>query len=161
MSNVSSHPASLRRPLESVAEAEQLIAQLGEILEALLRLVEHETALVRAGSIGQASQLEAKKAELAGQYYAATERVKANAKFLAAHLPAQVDELRRRHDMFQPLLQINLAVLATAHAVSQSIIRGVAEEVSRKAAPQTYGVSGRQNAPSPATARPVTLSRTL
>jgi hypothetical protein len=45
--------------------------------------------------------------------------------------------------------------------VSQSIIRGVAEEVSRKAAPQTYGVSGRQNGPSPTAARPVTLSRTL
>jgi hypothetical protein len=161
MSNVSSHPASLRRPLESVAEAEQLIAQLGNTLESLLRVVEEETELVRAGKVGQASQLEATKAELAGQYYAATERVKANTKFLAAHLPAQLEELRRRHDMFRPLLQINLTVLATAHAVSQSIIRGVAGEVSRKAAPQTYGGSGRPNAPSPSTAKPVTLSRTL
>jgi hypothetical protein len=102
-----------------------------------------------------------RKAELAGQYHAATERVEANTKFLAAHLPAQLDELRRLHDLFRPLLQINLTVLATAHAVSQSIIRGVAGEVSRKAAPQTYGVSGRPNTPSPTTARPVTLSRTL
>jgi hypothetical protein len=161
MSNVSSHPASLRRPIEPVAEAEQLITQLGNTLESLLRVVEEETELVRAGKVGQASQLEAKKAELAGRYYAATERVKANTKFLAAHLPAQLEELRRRHDMFRPLLQINLTVLATAHAVSQSIIRGVAGEVSRKAAPQTYGGSGRPTTPSPTTARPVTLSRTL
>jgi hypothetical protein len=63
--------------------------------------------------------------------------------------------------MFRPLLQINLTVLATAHAVSQSIIRGVAGEVSRKAAPQTYGMSGRPTALSPSAAKPVTLSRTL
>jgi hypothetical protein len=122
--------------------------------------VEDETALVRAGNIAQAARLEASKAELAGQYYAATERVKANAKFLAAHLPAQLDDLRRRHDMFRPLLQINLTVLATAHAVSQSIMRGVAGEVARKSAPQTYGMSGRPATPSPTTARPVSLCRT-
>jgi hypothetical protein len=155
------HPASPRRAVESRAEAEQLIAQLGETLEALLRIVEHETALVRAGSVGQAAQLETKKAELAGRYHAATERVKANAKILAALVPAQLDELRRRHDLFRPLLQINLTVLATAHAVSQSIIRGVADEVSRKAAPQTYGLSGRPTALPPSAAKPVTLSRTL
>jgi hypothetical protein len=156
----SAQPAP-RRPIETKAEAEALIAQLSATLDALLRIVEHETALVRAGSVGQAAQLGAQKTELAGQYHAATERVKQNSKVLAALVPAQLDELRRRHDMFRPLLQINLTVLATAHAVSQSIIRGVAEEVTRKAAPSTYGMSGRTTAPSPAASKPVTLSRTL
>ena len=157
----SAQSAPSRRPIETKAEAEELIKQLSETLEALLRIIEHETALVRAGSVGQASRIEAQKAELAGKYHAATERVKQNAKVLAALVPAQLDELRRRHDMFRPLLQINLTVLATAHAVSQSIIRGVAEEVSRKAAPSTYGMSGRPNALAPSAAKPVTLSRTL
>jgi hypothetical protein len=150
-----------RRPVETKTEAEELIKQVGETLEALSRIVEHETALVRAGSVGEASKLEAQKAELAGRYHAGTERVKQNAKVLAALVPGQLDALRRRHDMFRPLLQINLTVLATAHAVSQSIIRGVAEEVTRKSVPSTYGMSGRANAPSPAAAKPVTLSRTL
>jgi hypothetical protein len=161
MTRPTAHPTPARRPIVSMAEAEQLIAHLTETLEALQRIVEHETALVRAGSVGQASQLEAQKAELAGKYHAATERVKQNAKVLATLVPAQLDELRRRHDMLRPLLQINLTVLATAHAVSQSIIRGVAGEVARKAAPQTYGMSGRATAPSPSAAQPVTLSRTL
>jgi hypothetical protein len=154
-------PAPSRPPIQTKAEAEELIKQLGETLDALLRVVEHETALVRAGSVGEASKLEAQKTELAGEYHAATERVKQNAKVLATLVPTQLDALRRRHDMFRPLLQINLTVLATAHAVSQSIIRGVAEEVTRKSAPSTYGMSGRANAPSPAAAKPVTLSRTL
>jgi hypothetical protein len=161
MTRPSSQSAPLRAPIQSSAEAAQLIARLGEILESLLHIVEEETELVRAGKVGQASQLETRKAELAGQYHAATERVKANTKFLAEHVPAQLDELRRRHEMFRPLLQINLTVLATAHAVSQSIIRGVAGEVTRKAAPMTYGMSGRPNALGPSAAKPVTLSRTL
>ena len=40
---------------------------------------------------------------------------------------------------FNALLQINLTVLATAHAVSEGLIRGAHAEVARKNAPQTYG----------------------
>src|SRR5262249_27560191 len=64
-------------------------------------------------------------------------------------------------DVFRPLLQINLTVLATVHAVSEGIVRGVAGEMTRKAAPQTYGVSGRAIAPAPHTARPAAVNRTL
>ena len=54
-----------------------------------------------------------------------------------------VDDLRKRHDVFRALLQMNLTVLATAHAVSESIMRGVSRELARKATPQAYGASGR------------------
>ena len=33
--------------------------------------------------------------------------------------------LHRHHDTFRAMLQINLTVLATAHAVSEGIVRGV------------------------------------
>ena len=45
---------------------------------------------------------------------------------------------------------MNLTVLATAHAVSESIMRGVSAELARKATPQAYGASGRAAAPSAA-----------
>jgi hypothetical protein len=151
----------LPRAIQTAAEGAQLIAQLGELLEALLNIVEEETELVRSGRIVDVTRLEPKKAELAGQYYAATQRLKANAKFLSATMPDKVAELRHRHDVFRSLLQINLTVLATAHAVSEGIVRGVAGELTRKAAPQTYGVSGRATAPAPNAARPVAISRTL
>ena len=41
--------------------------------------------------------------------------------------------LQPRHDTFRALLQINLTVLATAHAVSEGIVRGVSGELARKA----------------------------
>ena len=54
----------------------------------------------------------------------------------------RLEALRRHHDTFRALLQINLTVLATAHAVSEGIVRGVSGEMARHAAPQTYGASG-------------------
>jgi hypothetical protein len=76
-------------------------------------------------------------------------------------MPDQIEALRRRHDAFRTLLQINLTVLATAHAVSEGIVRGVSGEMARKSAPQTYGASGRPNLPRRAAAAPLAVSRLL
>jgi hypothetical protein len=52
-------------------------------------------------------------------------------------------------------------VLATAHAVSEGIMRGVSAELARKATPQGYGASGRAATPSASHRQPLTLSRVL
>ena len=62
----------------------------------------------------------------------------------------------RRHELLQAELKTNLMVLATAHAVSEGIIRRLSGDLVRKACPQVYGASGRATAPDPkrgATAR--------
>ncbi len=145
----------------SVGEAERAIDNLSKIMDALLIAVEEETALVRAGHLGEATKLEAVKSELAGRYLADTERLKASRQYLERSLPEAIDTLRARHDTFNALLQINLAVLATAHAVSEGIIRGVSDELARKRAPQTYSASGRANAPAPKASQPLAVCRTL
>jgi len=147
--------------IKTKAEGDVLITQVAELLSALIETVEEETALLRKGRIDQASRIGPRKAALAGQYYAVTQRLKANVEFLRANLPRQLDQLRQLHDAFRAVLQINLTVVATAHAVSEGIIRGVAGEITRKVAPQTYGLSGRPTAPATHVARPVTLVRTL
>jgi len=149
------------RRIETTAEAVDLLTHIATVLDALLMIIETETTLVRDSRLAEASRLEPKKTELAGRYYAAIERLKQNTDFLRTNQPDKLHALQHRHEMFRALLQINLTVLATAHAVSEGIIRGVAGEITRKAAPQTYGVSGRQSAPAPTASRPVTLSRTL
>jgi hypothetical protein len=153
--------AVVPRRIQSRPEGEQLLTELAAVLEALLAVVEEETALVRDGKLAQAADLGEKKAEIAGQYYSLTERLKANTAFLKSSLPDRMSQLKLRHDMFRSLLQINLTVLATVHAVSEGIVRGVAGEMAKKAAPQTYGKSGRPtNAPTTAS-NPVALLRTL
>lgn len=148
-------------PIVSAGEAERAIASLNTIMDRLVQTVEEETARVRTGQLRQAVELDATKAELARLYATEGERVKAAKDIIAQSLPAALDALRKRHAAFQALLQTNLTVLATAHAVSEGIIRGVSGELARKQAPSTYGASGRANAPSAKASQPLAVSRTL
>jgi hypothetical protein len=149
------------KPIESAAEGENLVRHLLAAMDALVATVEQETTLVRAGKLKDAVGLEAAKSELARLYVADTAQVKANLPVLSKQIPDLLAALRQQHDTFNALLQINLTVLATAHAVSEGLIRGAHSEVARKNAPQTYGNSGRPTAPPKNAATPVSVSRTL
>lgn len=148
-------------PIASASEAERAIANLNTIMDRLVETVEEETTRVRAGKLRDAVELDETKVELARLYAAETERVKSAKDIIAQSLPDALDRLRKRHDAFRALLQKNLTVLATAHAVSEGIIRGVSGELARKRAPSTYGASGRADAPSSKASQPLAFSRKL
>lgn len=148
-------------PIASAAEAERAIADLNGIMDRLEATLAEETAQLRAGSVRAAHALDATKSALAALYAAQCERVKAASDLIARSLPEAAEALRNRHVGFQSLLQTNLTVLATAHAVSEGIIRGVSAELTRKQSPSTYGASGRANAPSAKASQPLALSRKL
>ena len=148
-------------PVTSAAEAETLAAHYVEVMDSLLDVIQQETELVRAGNLAQASALEPTKTQLSRLYIADTLRLRANRAQLAGIAPDMMPEVVRRHNDFRALLQINLTVLATAHAVSEGIVRGVSGELTRKSAPQTYGASGRAHAPDPRAATPLAVSRVL
>ena len=149
------------QPVASAADGETLIKHLFEVMDALVGTVEEETALVRAGKLVEAAKLEPAKTELSNMYVADTARIKASQVYLDRVSPAMASELRQRHDLFRAVLQMNLTVLATAHAVSEGIMRGVSAELARKATPQAYGASGHATAPSAGARQPLTLSRVL
>lgn len=148
-------------PIASVGEAERVIANLNTIMDRLVETIEEETVRVRAGRLSDAAVLAQDKTEFGRRYAAESERVMAARELIARSLPDAFDALRKRHAAFQVLLQTNLTVLATAHAVSEGIIRGVSGELARKRAPSTYGASGRANAPSAKASQPLAISRTL
>ena len=141
-----------------MSEADRALVDLNRIMDRLAETVAEETTRARAGRLKAAAELTESKLELARLYDAESQRVKAN---LAHALPGTLKALREKHAAFQSLLQTNLTVLATAHAVSEGIIRGVSAELARKRAPSTYGASGRASAPSTKTSPPLALSRTL
>ena len=149
------------QPIASAADGEALIKHLLEVMETLLGTIEEETALIRAGKLAEAAKLEPAKSELSRMYVADTARIKASQVYLDRVRPAMAKELRQRHDLFRAVLQMNLTVLATAHAVSESIMRGVSSELARKATPQAYGASGCATAPTASAMQPLTLSRVL
>ena len=75
--------------------------------------------------------------------------------------PARCAALNGVQEAFRAVLQKNLIVLATAHAVSEGIVRRLSGELAKKASPQVYGASGRAVAPNPKHGRPLAVSRTL
>jgi hypothetical protein len=104
---------------------------------------------------------EAKKTEYARRYTTTVAHLKASQKYLSQASPELLKTLHRHHDVFRAMLQINLTVLATAHAVSESIVRGVNTEIQRRNIPNTYTAAGRRAAPGPRQITPLTVSRSL
>jgi hypothetical protein len=153
-------PAAL--PVASTpAQAQKLANDLLEVMNSLLRLIESETELVRAGKLREAMAFGSKKTELSRRYVGALGHLKASQKYLSQAVPELLTTLHRHHDVFRAMLQVNLTVLATAHAVSENIVRGVNAEMQRRNIPNTYTAAGKRAAPGPRHITPLSVSRSL
>ena len=119
--------------------ARALIEAVLEALGALSHLVGEETELVRAGRLPEAMSREPRKTELAGIYMRGVEQVKLNAVALARFVPEQVKRLKEAHIAFQSLIETNQIVLATARAVSESVIRDLAADANKPMRANGYG----------------------
>ncbi len=148
-------------PASTPAEARRLAEGLTEVMNALLGVIERETELVRAGDVREAIKLEAKKTELSHRYISTITVLKTSQTYLAQATPDLLSALHRHHDVFRAMLQVNLTVLATAHAVSEGIVRGVNVEIQRRNIPQTYTASAVRAEPGPRNMTPLAVSRSL
>ena len=155
-------PAPAARPATSTPpDVMRLAKELMDVMSALLGVVEQETELVRAGKVREGMRLEVQKADLSRRYMIAVEHLKSMHKMLSQTEPELVATIRRHHDTFRAMLQVNLTVLATAHAVSEGIVRGVNAEVQRRNIPNTYTAAGKRAAPGPRNMTPLAISRSL
>lgn len=152
-----------RPRIAGALEAHALIEAVLETLAALSHLVGEETELVRVGRLPEAMEREPRKAELAGVYMRGVEQVKLNAVALARFVPEEVRRLKAAHIAFQNLIETNQIVLATARAVSESIIRDLATDANRPARAAGYGpaVSVGAGAFARPNAGPLMVSRRL
>jgi hypothetical protein len=145
----------------SAIDARKLAESLLDVMTTLLTVIENETALVRAGKLRDAMALENRKTELSQRYAGIIGFIRNNQDCLAKASPDMVRALHRHHDTFRAMLQVNLTVLATAHAVSEGVIRGVNAEMQRRSIPQTYTAAGQRAMPNRNRAAPLSISRTL
>jgi hypothetical protein len=130
-------------------------------MNALLAIIERETELVRAGKIREGMSLEKQKSDLSCRYAGAVNHFKSSQAYMTHSTPDLLAALERHHEMFRAMLQVNLTVLATAHAVSEGIVRGVGAEAQRRSMPQTYTASGQRSAPPRQHTSPIAVSRSL
>lgn len=150
-------PASAAAIVDPARLAESLV----ETMTALLGIVEQETELIRAGKVHEASMLTPHKSDLSQRYMQTIEDLKRSEGTLRQSSPDLLSSLRHHHDAFRAMLQVNLTVLATAHAVSEGIVRGVNGEMQRRSTPQTYTAYGQHSAPSTRQMAPLAVSRVL
>jgi hypothetical protein len=154
-------PAAPAQAISTPAQARKLAEELMDVMSGLLGVIERETELVRAGKVREAIALEEPKGELSRRYMITVEHLKTSQKYLAQVSPELLTTLRRHHDTFRAMLQVNLTVLATAHAVSEGIVRGVNTEIQRRNIPNTYTASGQRANPGPRNMTPLAVSRSL
>lgn len=128
-----------RPRVSSAVEAERLIETVMETLAALSHVVGEETGLVKAGRLKDAMEREVRKTELAGVYMKGVEQVKLNAVALARFAPERVKRLKNAHLAFQELIDLNQTVLATARAISESIMRDLAVDTNKQNRAPSYG----------------------
>ena len=160
--NPPQRPAAAMQPsVSNPAAARKLAEALLQTMDELLKVIEQETQLVRAGRIREALLLDGAKSDLSRRYVSAIAGLRVNQRYMAQTTPDLLATLHRHHDTFRAMLQVNLTVLATAHAVSEGIVRGVNGEMQRRAAPSTYTASGNRSTAGTRHAAPLTVSRTL
>jgi hypothetical protein len=153
--------AATPQPAATPAEARQLAQDMMNAMNDLLAVIEDETTKVRGGHIREAILLEVRKNELSRRYIGMISRLKASQPYLAKATPDLLSALRKHHDVFRAMLQVNLTVLATAHAVSEGIIRGVNTELQKRNIPQTYTSRGQRAQPGRVNMTPIVLNRSL
>ncbi len=142
-------------------EVRKLAEGLMQTMNGLLAVVKRETELVRAGNVREAMALESEKGEMTRQYIEAVSKVTRCRDYLKQSAPDMLAALHRHHDAFRAMLQVNLTVLATAHAVSEGIVRGVNGELQRRSLPNGYTAGGHRAAPGPRHVTPLSVSRSL
>jgi hypothetical protein len=145
----------------TAAEAEAVAQGALDALDALEPIIAEETAELKEGRVRKAMALQTAKQDAAARYQRALQDIKANAVSLGRFAPPALALLKRRHESFAELMQLNMAVLGTTRTVSESLIRELAAEVGQARQPQGYSAFGQQTSAYRPQATPLAVSRSL
>lgn len=141
--------------------AVELCQMASSTLESLVLVLNQETTLLRAGHARQAGELSAEKTRLAQDYMGLARSVQRQAKRLKAEAPNEVDALFSRHEKLAMQMAENLRVIASARALTEDLLTDVAQAISAKARPKTYGANGAITGQPPQAASGVSINRAL
>ena len=101
--------------------AADICATVENTMDSLLQLIEAESVLLRAGKEVAAAALAARKNDFAAAYLADLAMLRQIGPELEHFAPEAVERLRRLHEEFVSVLQIDMAALATARAAAEPV----------------------------------------
>jgi hypothetical protein len=140
-------------PVFDSESARQFCGDLAQTVDSLIEVLNEEARLIRAARLTAAAEISGLKATVSERYTRAHGVLKSAAAELKRLAPDEVDHLRERHSALESAISLNLAVLATARTVSETLIRDIADTVTaqRGGRQDIYGADARQTATAPAT----------
>jgi hypothetical protein len=139
------HNTSPRVHVTSASMAEELLSSAMSTTQALGLILETETSLMRVGQVGQALALSEQKAATTRLYAITMENVKANLLALKRFAEPSIAKFKEHTEKFQAILQRNNTVLITTKAISESLMRTLAQETQALQQPTGYGTTQRQH----------------
>jgi len=139
--------------------ARDLIAFTEGTLRALVEVMNQETTLLRAARHRDAMELSPEKTRLAQDYMGYARSVQRQGARLKAEAPQLVEALFARHEALATQMAENLRVIATARAVTEDLLTDVAQAITAKARPKTYGANGTLTGQPPQAASGVSINR--
>ena len=158
MSNPPAHRRQLANRDDALLLVNGLIASLGD----LGAVLDEETDHLRVGKLKQAMALHQRKSDASRRYMHMLQAASANAATLRDLAPERLEAFRKGQETFNMQLQHNLTVLATAQALSDSLVQEIATAVARVDTPTAYSARGTTIAvKTPDKGRPISLSRSL
>jgi len=122
--------------------ANALVAEVSDVMKELDKVLEVETAHLRAGRIRDGLAQEERKSALTSRYLQGLEALKANAVALARFAPDALERLKAEHTAFARTIETNQVVLATARAVSEGLVRSLSNELDRGSRTTGYAPAG-------------------
>lgn len=156
------NPSDPRPPLTRPEEAASLCERLQEVAAQMTDLLAQETALLKANRPREISTLQEEKTRLSYSYARDYGVLKANARFVGAKAPNQVDRLRRALKTLQTEIQRNYTALEAFRAVSQGLLNAIYEIAkSRTGGPNCYTSAASMAIHKPSTPTALTVDRSL
>ena len=128
--------------VRSLEEAETLCALLESKLDDLEAVIREETDHLATARRADAFALHERKVLEVNSYERGLKIFRDNSVALARFKPTQLERIKMRQGSLQSTLEANLKTLQTLRTVSETILRGVASEVTANRTLSTYGKSG-------------------
>lgn len=154
--------SALRAPLTTAAEATSLCERLQDVAARMTDLLAEETALLHANRPREIVGLQNEKKSLTQCYARDYGLLTANARFIGASVPSQVDRLRRALKNLQIEIQQNFTALEAARAVSQGLLNAIYDIAkSKTSGPSCYTNSASMADHKPAKPTALTIDRSL
>lgn len=156
--------AAVAEPAEPDAEAaaRALCRSLKATAEALMEVIDAETALLKEGRPHAIEALQSDKIELSARYLGDMTRLKRQADLIRQVAGAEVEALKPVTQELGAKLLVNRDALALVLSVSERLIRTAAmTAIASRDAPATYGRDGTIGPTPTGVPAPVSVNRSL